>query len=130
MPLFAPDFFVGKDLTGADVQLLFVARSRRRAARALSRSRKKYHARMQATIPPIQRGIEKGWALHLDEAADMKLTPPARISEKTERKARVEKLCVEMDKEGIGAVLIGPTASASLLHRRQLACVQSDSPAR
>ncbi len=40
----------------------------------------------------------------------MKLTPPAPIG-KDERKARIEKLCAEMDKEGIGAVLIGPTAS-------------------
>ncbi len=28
-----------------------------------------------------------------------------------ERRARIEKLCAEMDKDGIGAVLIGPTAS-------------------
>ena len=40
----------------------------------------------------------------------MKLTPPAHIG-KDERKTRVANLCAEMDKDGIGAVLIGPTAS-------------------
>lgn len=40
----------------------------------------------------------------------MKLTPPTHIG-KDERKTRIEKLCAEMDKDGIGAVLIGPTAS-------------------
>lgn len=40
----------------------------------------------------------------------MPLTAPPKIG-KDERHARVEKLCGEMDKEGIGAVLIGPTAS-------------------
>jgi len=40
----------------------------------------------------------------------MKLSPPPHIG-KDERKARIEKLCAEMDKDGIGAVLIGPTAS-------------------
>jgi len=40
----------------------------------------------------------------------MPLTAPPKIG-KDERHARIEKLCGEMDKEGIGAVLIGPTAS-------------------
>jgi len=40
----------------------------------------------------------------------MKLTAPPHIG-KDERKTRIEKLCAEMDKDGIGAVLIGPTAS-------------------
>ena len=40
----------------------------------------------------------------------MTLTAPPNIG-KDERRARIEKLCAEMDKEGIGAVLIGPTAS-------------------
>ncbi len=40
----------------------------------------------------------------------MKLIAPPHIG-KDERRARIEKLCVEMDKDGIGAVLIGPTAS-------------------
>ena len=40
----------------------------------------------------------------------MKLSPPPHIG-KDERKARIEKLCAEMDRDGIGAVLIGPTAS-------------------
>jgi Xaa-Pro dipeptidase len=40
----------------------------------------------------------------------MTLTVPPKIG-KDERRARIEKLCTEMDKEGIGAVLIGPTAS-------------------
>jgi Xaa-Pro dipeptidase len=40
----------------------------------------------------------------------MKLTAPAHIG-KNERRLRIEKLCAEMDKDGIGAVLIGPTAS-------------------
>jgi Xaa-Pro dipeptidase len=38
------------------------------------------------------------------------LTAPPAIS-RTERKQRIEKLCAEMDRDGIGAVLIGPTAS-------------------
>jgi Xaa-Pro dipeptidase len=40
----------------------------------------------------------------------MKLTAPPHIG-KDERKARIDKLCGEMDKDGIGAVLIGPTPS-------------------
>ena len=54
----ARDFFVGKDLTGADVQLLFVleaAGARLEPYPGLT----KYRARMQAR-PAYQRGIEKG----------------------------------------------------------------------
>jgi Xaa-Pro dipeptidase len=40
----------------------------------------------------------------------MTLTPPPHIG-KDERKTRIASLCAEMDKDGIGAVLIGPTAS-------------------
>jgi Xaa-Pro dipeptidase len=40
----------------------------------------------------------------------MTLTVPPRIG-KDERRARIDLLCAEMDKDGIGAVLIGPTAS-------------------
>lgn len=40
----------------------------------------------------------------------MKRTAPPHIGIQ-ERHARIAKLCTEMDKEGIGAVLIGPTAS-------------------
>jgi len=40
----------------------------------------------------------------------MKLTPPPHIA-KDERKTRIANLCAEMDRENIGAVLIGPTAS-------------------
>src|SRR5665213_2169410 len=40
----------------------------------------------------------------------MKHVSPPHIG-KAERHARIEKLCAEMDKDGIGAVLIGPTAS-------------------
>jgi Xaa-Pro dipeptidase len=40
----------------------------------------------------------------------MTLKSPPHIA-KDERRARIDKLCVEMDKGGIGAVLIGPTAS-------------------
>jgi glutathione S-transferase len=51
-------FFVGDDLTGADVQLLFVleaAGSRLTPHPALSAYRDRMHAR-----PAYQRGIEKG----------------------------------------------------------------------
>ena len=37
-------------------------------------------------------------------------TAPPKIG-KDERRARIEALCAEMDRDGIGAVLIGPTAS-------------------
>ena len=40
----------------------------------------------------------------------MTLIAPPKIG-KDERRARIENLCAEMDKDGIGAVLIGPTAS-------------------
>lgn len=40
----------------------------------------------------------------------MKRTAPAHIG-KDERRTRINKLCAEMDKDDIGAVLIGPTAS-------------------
>ncbi|HTT99414.1 MAG TPA: Xaa-Pro peptidase family protein [Rhizomicrobium sp.] len=40
----------------------------------------------------------------------MKRTSPPHIG-KEERRARIENLCAEMDKDGVGAVLIGPTAS-------------------
>jgi Xaa-Pro dipeptidase len=40
----------------------------------------------------------------------MKLTAPPHIG-KEERRTRIEKLCTEMEKDGIGAVLVGPTAS-------------------
>src|ERR1700744_4716957 len=40
----------------------------------------------------------------------MTLIAPPKIG-KDERRARIEKLCAEMDKDGIGAGLIGPTAS-------------------
>ena len=40
----------------------------------------------------------------------MPLIAPPKIG-KDERRARIETLCAEMDKDGIGAVLIGPTAS-------------------
>jgi Xaa-Pro dipeptidase len=40
----------------------------------------------------------------------VKLNPPPHIG-KDERKARIAKLCAEMDKDGISAVLIGATAS-------------------
>ncbi len=40
----------------------------------------------------------------------MKLKQPSHIC-KEERRARIDRLCAEMDKDGIGAVLIGPTAS-------------------
>src|SRR6201986_667325 len=40
----------------------------------------------------------------------MKLTVPPHIG-KEERKARIGKLCTEMNRDGIGATLIGPTAS-------------------
>src|ERR1700759_2109669 len=40
----------------------------------------------------------------------MTLIAPPKIG-KDERRARIEKLCAEMDKDGIGAVLTGPTAS-------------------
>jgi len=40
----------------------------------------------------------------------MTLISPPKIG-KDERRARIENLCAEMDKDGIGAVLIGPTAS-------------------
>jgi len=40
----------------------------------------------------------------------MNLKQPPHIGQ-NERRARIEKLCAAMDEEGIGAVLIGPTAS-------------------
>jgi Xaa-Pro dipeptidase len=40
----------------------------------------------------------------------MKPTAPPHIT-RDERRGRIDKLCAEMDKDGIGAVLIGPTAS-------------------
>jgi Xaa-Pro dipeptidase len=40
----------------------------------------------------------------------MKLDAPPRIG-KVERRTRIDRLCAEMDRDGIGAVLIGPTAS-------------------
>ena len=52
------DFFVGKDLTGADIQMLFVleaAGSRLAPYRGLVAYRERMHAR-----PAYQRGIEKG----------------------------------------------------------------------
>jgi glutathione S-transferase len=56
--LIGQDFFVGKELTGADIQLLFVleAAGARLAPYALLTS---YRTRMQAR-PAYQRGIEKG----------------------------------------------------------------------
>ena len=51
-------FFVGNDLTGADIQLLFVleaAGSRLTPYNALAAYRDRMHAR-----PAYQRGIEKG----------------------------------------------------------------------
>jgi len=56
--LIGRDFFVGKELTGADIQLLFVleAAGARLEPYALLMS---YRARMQAR-PAYQRGIEKG----------------------------------------------------------------------
>jgi glutathione S-transferase len=52
------DFFVGKDLTGADIQLLFVLEA---AGARLDPfpNLVKYRARMQAR-PAYKRGIEKG----------------------------------------------------------------------
>jgi Xaa-Pro dipeptidase len=40
----------------------------------------------------------------------MTQSAPQKIG-KDERRARIEKLCAEMDRDGIGALLIGPTAS-------------------